>query len=66
MGKYEKAEALYIEAKNIRETYLNKVKVMPDVYLIGEIVPAHEGVMMTSKSGKLHKIVAQGWQHFTG
>lgn len=45
---------------------LNKVKVMPDVYLIGEIVPAHEGVMMTSKSGKLHKIVAQGWQHFTG
>ena len=43
---------------------LDKVKVMPDIYLIGEIVGAEDGVKLHSSGGKIHELKAQGWTHF--
>jgi len=31
---------------------------------MGEIVEAKDGVHLHTKGGNLHKIEAQGWQHF--
>lgn len=41
-----------------------KVKYMTDIYIMGEIKEASEGVKLLSKGGKLHTIKAQGWKHF--
>ena len=43
---------------------LPKLKVMPDVYLAGEIVPAEDKVTLHTSGGKVHELKAQGWQHF--
>ena len=43
---------------------LEKVRFIPDVSIIGEIVEASQGVTLHTKSGKIHKLKAQGWQHF--
>jgi len=43
---------------------IEKVKYLPDIYIMGEIVPASDGIKLHSKGGKLHDIQAQGWQHF--
>ncbi len=44
---------------------LPKLKVMPDVYLAGEIVPADDKVTLHTSGGKVHELKAQGWQHFS-
>ncbi len=43
---------------------LDKVRLMPDIYIMGEITEASEGVKLHSSGGKIHDLVAQGWKHF--
>ena len=43
---------------------VDKVKYLPDVYIMGEIVPPEDGVKLHTKGGNVHEITAQGWQHF--
>ena len=43
---------------------LDKVRLMPDLYIMGEITEASEGVKLHSKSGNRHDLLAQGWRHF--
>lgn len=43
---------------------LPKVRVMPDIYLMGEIVEESQGVKLHTTGGNIHEIKAQGWSHF--
>lgn len=43
---------------------VEKVKYLPDIYIMGEIVDAADGVHLHTKGGHIHPIEAQGWQHF--
>ncbi len=43
---------------------LEKVRYMPDVFIIGDIVEEANGVKLFSTGGKLHPMKAQGWNHF--
>lgn len=43
---------------------VNKVRFLPDIYIMGEIVPKEEGVKLHTKGGNIHDVKAQGWQHF--
>ncbi len=43
---------------------LEKVKYMPDVYIIGDIVEENEGLKIHTSGGNIKDLVAQGWQHF--
>ena len=43
---------------------LEKVRYMPDVFIIGDIVEPANGVKLFSSGGKLHPMKAQGWNHF--
>ncbi|MEO1513815.1 MAG: thiamine-phosphate kinase [Bacteroidota bacterium] len=43
---------------------LEKVKYLPDIYIMGEIVAAEDGLRLHTKGGNLHPLQAQGWQHF--
>jgi thiamine-monophosphate kinase len=43
---------------------LEKVRLMPDIYIMGEITEASEGVKLHSSGGKIHDLLAQGWKHF--
>lgn len=45
---------------------VEKVKYLPDIYIMGEIVEASEGVKLHTKGGNIHDLQAQGWQHFKG
>ena len=43
---------------------VEKVKYLPDIYIMGEMVPAEDGIRLHTKGGNLHPIKAQGWKHF--
>ncbi len=43
---------------------VDKVRFLPDIYIMGEIVEAAEGVKLHTKGGHIHELTAQGWQHF--
>lgn len=43
---------------------VDKVKYMPGVYIMGEIVPKKDGIKLHTKGGNIHEITAQGWKHF--
>jgi hypothetical protein len=43
---------------------LDKVRIMPSVYIIGEIKPLEAGIKIHSKGDRVHDIEAQGWVHF--
>lgn len=43
---------------------LEKVKFLPDIYIIGEITDAADGIKLHTEGGKIHPITAQGWVHF--
>lgn len=43
---------------------IDKVKYLPDIYIMGEITDASEGVKLHTKGGNIHDIKAQGWKHF--
>jgi len=48
----------------IDEADLEKVKYMPGVFLIGEIIQATDGIKLHTTGGNIHDIKAQGWDHF--
>jgi thiamine-monophosphate kinase len=41
-----------------------KIKYMMDVKIIGEILPASEGIRLQTKSGNFHNLNVRGWTHF--
>lgn len=43
---------------------VDKVKYLPDIYIMGEIVESSEGVKLHTKGGNIHDLKAQGWRHF--
>ena len=43
---------------------LDKVRLMADIYMMGEMVDASEGVKLHTKGGNIHDLKAQGWTHF--
>lgn len=43
---------------------LDKVKYLPDIYIMGEIVPEEDGIKLHTKGGNIHDLTAQGWKHF--
>lgn len=43
---------------------LEKVKTMPDVFLIGDILEAKDGITLHTTGGKIVPLEAQGWKHF--
>ena len=43
---------------------LDKVRFMDSVYIIGEITPKEDGIMLHTSGGQRHAITAQGWKHF--
>ncbi len=48
----------------VREVDLPKVRVMPDIYILGEMVDAADGVKLHTKGGRIATLTAQGWKHF--
>ncbi len=44
---------------------VEKVRFLPDIYIMGEITNADEGLKLHTKGGNIHDIIAQGWQHFS-
>lgn len=42
----------------------DKLRFIPGVYHIGEIVDANHGIKLRTNAGKFHPITAQGWKHF--
>ena len=48
----------------VREDDLEKIRLMPSVYIIGEIVDKKDGIKLHSSGGNIHNLTAQGWQHF--
>ena len=43
---------------------VEKVKYLPDIYIMGEIVDAADGLKLHTKGGNIHNLKAQGWRHF--
>lgn len=43
---------------------LGKVRTMDDVFIIGEMTKAEEGIKLETTSGNKHTLKAQGWKHF--
>lgn len=48
----------------IEEKDLPAVRLLPDIYIMGEIVPEEDGIKLHTKGGNIHPIKAQGWDHF--
>lgn len=48
----------------VKESDLDKVRYMPNVYIIGDVVEPVNGVKLFSSGGKMHPMKAQGWNHF--
>ncbi len=48
----------------VEEGDLEKVRYMPEVFIIGEIVEAKDGITLHTTGGMVHPIIAQGWNHF--
>lgn len=43
---------------------LEKVRVMPDIFIAGEIVSSDDGINLHTSGGNIHPLKAQGWVHF--
>ncbi len=43
---------------------VEKVKFLPDIYIMGEMVKKEDGIKLHTKGGNIHPITAQGWKHF--
>lgn len=48
----------------IRPEDAEKIKFLPEIYIAGEMLEAHEGIKLNTKGGNLHDLKAQGWVHF--
>lgn len=49
----------------IDEKDLEKIRLMPSVYIVGEITSADDGIKLHTTGGNIHPLKAQGWNHFT-
>ncbi|MEL6636305.1 MAG: thiamine-phosphate kinase [Bacteroidota bacterium] len=45
---------------------VDKVKYLPDIYIMGEMTRPEDGIKLHTKGGNIHPIKAQGWRHFGG
>jgi thiamine-monophosphate kinase len=45
---------------------IEKIRFMPDMYIVGEIVDAKDGITLHTTGGNIHPLTAQGWNHFEG
>ncbi len=43
---------------------LEKLRLLPDIAIIGEITDKADGINLHSSGGKIYPLKAQGWQHF--
>lgn len=43
---------------------VDKIKYNLDISIIGEMIPAEDGVRLQTKAGKFHDLIAQGWRHY--
>lgn len=43
---------------------LEKVRYMPDIFIIGEITSKGDGITLHTTGGNIHPLQAQGWRHF--
>lgn len=43
---------------------LDKVKILPNLFIAGEITLPEDGIKLHTKGGNIHPLKAQGWQHF--
>lgn len=41
-----------------------KLKYLPGIYAIGDVLDQNEGIFLRSQAGKKHLLKAQGWRHF--
>jgi thiamine-monophosphate kinase len=48
----------------IDEKDLELIRFMPEVFIIGEITDAADGLKLHTTGGNIHPITAQGWNHF--
>lgn len=48
----------------IQEADLEKIRFMPEVFIIGEMTEASEGIHLHTTGGNIHPVTAQGWNHF--
>ena len=48
----------------VDENDLEKVRYMADIYIVGEIVDAKDGITLHTTGGNIHPLKAQGWKHF--
>jgi thiamine-monophosphate kinase len=48
----------------IDESDLEKIRFMPEVFIIGEITEAADGLKLHTTGGNIHNLTAQGWNHF--
>jgi len=47
----------------VDEQELEKIRYMPDVFIIGDIVDKSDGITLHTTGGNIHPLRAQGWQH---
>lgn len=43
---------------------LEKIRFLPDIFIIGEIVSKEDGITIHTSGGNIHPLKAQGWNHF--
>lgn len=43
---------------------IEKVRYLPDIFIIGEITPKEAGIKLHTTGGNIHDLQAQGWRHF--
>ena len=43
---------------------LEKTKILPDIFIMGEIMDKKEGIKFHTNGGKIVDLTAQGWKHF--
>jgi thiamine-monophosphate kinase len=43
---------------------LSKVRLMPNIYMMGEMTSPDEGIKLHTKGGNIHDITSLGWNHF--
>jgi len=43
---------------------LDKIRVMPDIYIIGDVTDQEAGPVLKTSGGNFHRLTAQGWKHF--
>lgn len=49
---------------SIKEADLEKIRFMPDVFIIGEITEPESGINLHTTGGQIIPLEAQGWNHF--